>query len=232
MDDESLLAILRRVIVEPNVDVHRLVYADRLDELDEHERAEYIRESVLRPDIFRLFEEAPAWSELPAGIVPSWLRGFVCELTCDAATFLAHADELVWHETQKVKCPRCGGTGGCFEWGDPCLTCEVKGVVSRPCPPTAQPIRKVVLTTEPAFLDHGTHFTIQDDPIQERIPAGVMEAVVPDSLGEVCFRYRFSGGIEFEFPSSARGTEAQSDDADGWAEFEHWGGESINSEGA
>lgn len=44
--DETLLAILRRVIMEPAEDTHRLVYADRLDELGEHARAQFVRTQI------------------------------------------------------------------------------------------------------------------------------------------------------------------------------------------
>ncbi len=53
-----------------------------------------------------------------------WRRGFVDEFTCTAADWLAHADQLYWHPD-----------------------------LARPCPETAQPIRKVRLTTCPHY-DH------------------------------------------------------------------------------
>jgi len=51
-------------------------------------------------------------------------RGFVSQVTCTAADWLAHADALHWHPSQ-----------------------------GRPIPPTAQPITHVTLTTIPAVGD-------------------------------------------------------------------------------
>lgn len=58
-----------------------------------------------------------------AGYAMGWCdfrRGFVEHVTAPAATFLRHADALIWHPGQ-----------------------------NRPCPETAQPVRKVTLTTFP-----------------------------------------------------------------------------------
>lgn len=93
----------------------------------------------------------------------SWSRGFVYEIECSAEDFLQHADELVWHPDQKVECERCEGQCGWYV-GDnintptdyyECAVCSGCGVVPRPCPDTAQPIRKVVLTTSDDTVPNG-----------------------------------------------------------------------------
>jgi uncharacterized protein (TIGR02996 family) len=97
-----------------------------------------------------------------------WRRGFVGEIRgIDAADFLKHADALVWPPT--VACGRCvGGLSlackpynpamgppGVPGTGDPVRMrlpkCDGTGRVPNPDPPppTAMPVRKVTLTTEP-----------------------------------------------------------------------------------
>lgn len=91
--------------------------------------------------------------------VMTFRRGFVEEITCTAADFLKHADALVWHPGMTDKCPTCVGMGdlgtligrhGCYTCA-PNHTTRGSGYVPRPCPLTAHPIRKVVLTTRPQF---------------------------------------------------------------------------------
>jgi uncharacterized protein (TIGR02996 family) len=80
-------------------------------------------------------------------------RGFVSEVTCTAADWLAHADRIAWHPEQTVECPKKYGWNTRFPPSvNPhlmCATCEGTGRVHRPCPPTAQPITVVTLTTDP-----------------------------------------------------------------------------------
>lgn len=38
-------------------------------------------------------------------------RGFVAAITCTAADWLKHADELAWHPSQEMACPACLGSG-------------------------------------------------------------------------------------------------------------------------
>lgn len=64
------------------------------------------------------FDRPTTWAS-PTAFVS---RGFVSRLSCDADTFLKHADALIWHPGQ-----------------------------TRPCPPTAQPITAVNLTAAPTL---------------------------------------------------------------------------------
>lgn len=57
-------------------------------------------------------------------------RGFIEKLTCPSEDFFKHAALLLWHPKQVVKN-------------------KSTGRISRQCPDTAQPIKKVVLTTVP-----------------------------------------------------------------------------------
>lgn len=82
-------------------------------------------------------------------------RGFVSKVVCPAEVWLRHADELYWHPKQTAECPRCGGRGGyaCRDsfnevLADP-LHCCGTGRVPRECPPTAQPLERVVFTALP-----------------------------------------------------------------------------------
>lgn len=119
-------------------------------------------------------------------------RGFVSSVTCTATDWLAHADALLWHPEQTVPCEKCGG-----KWRSPeidvevvdrsCPGCKGKGTVPRPCPPTAQPITRVVLTD------------LTDDPDQFCI----------DHKFAVTHRDRLVWtspewpGVEFDFPPGA-----------------------------
>lgn len=83
----------------------------------------------------------------------NWKRGFVESLRCTAQDFLKHGPDLVWDEKQTIDCSSCEGAGW-QRWsighGDydeaACDRCE-NGKLQRPCPDTAHPIRKVVLTS-------------------------------------------------------------------------------------
>jgi uncharacterized protein (TIGR02996 family) len=83
-------------------------------------------------------------------------RGFVEEVACDGASWLARGDELVWSPGQTVECP----SPSCSklypgrlrtDWHWECDVCAGTGRVPRPCPPTAQPVVRVRLTTWPEW---------------------------------------------------------------------------------
>lgn len=115
-----------------------------------------------------------------ANFKPECHRGFVDALTCSAADFLAHCDELIWYPFLSDQCDLCDGLcyieidarpkGGpdfgpqkmyVFEppksYRHGCQACggdmlrNGTGRISRPCPPTAQPITRVRLTTPLAY---------------------------------------------------------------------------------
>lgn len=67
-----------------------------------------------------------------SGLNWNWDRGFINIITCTAEDFIAHADEIYWHPKQVI-------------------ATHVDGIheLRRPCPLTAQPLTKVVLTTVP-----------------------------------------------------------------------------------
>lgn len=184
MNDLNLL--LRAVIENHNEDTPRLMYADVIEERGEPgdaERAELIRVQVLKTvgedgrDVWnKAVESKVAFDWFPKGDIylsntdsspRIWLsaepgkgtfleRGFLPEITCDAATFLRHVDALIWHPEQTVENGKCscsmygrdGWVFGLKTW-EQCQTCKGTGkrYVPRPCPPTAQPIRRVVLMT-------------------------------------------------------------------------------------
>lgn len=160
MNEES--ALLAAIILQPDEDVPRLAYADWLQERDQEPRAEFIRVQVelarlqpltnhgtslidlcvcddcLRRDELRarerhlkaldggrhLFHPYFRTAKVSPDALLTPRRGFVEEVTCSAADWLAHADAIHWHAKQK-----------------------------RECPVTAQPARKVVLTTRWDNLD-------------------------------------------------------------------------------
>jgi len=104
-------ALLRAVLVAPDDDAPRLVYADWLEENGDPARAAFIRAQVelarlppnhpKRPQLVQTERSLwtkhraewtawlPAWAE-----VASFHRGFVERIRCDAAHFLAGADEV------------------------------------------------------------------------------------------------------------------------------------------
>lgn len=82
--------------------------------------------------------------------------GFVVELCWSADDFLEHADAILWHPDQTTKCPTCTARTDKHNQnmriygGFLCTECETHhppGEVPRPFPATAQPIRRVRLTT-------------------------------------------------------------------------------------
>lgn len=156
-------AFLAAIIAEPEDDTRRLAYADYLEEHDEAKRAAMIRHQIAFRGgsagwtaevlVGELTDaERELLSRLPLGGLV-FRRGFLESVTCTAADWLAHADAVHWHPSQTVACPECkGGKGiGHFSGIDygPCPTCSREGIISRPCPPTAHPVREVTLTTFP-----------------------------------------------------------------------------------
>lgn len=64
---------------------------------------------------------------------------------------MGKAEELYWHEKQRVRCPECAGCGHDVYgrgYAYDCPHCE-RGTVARPFVPTAQPITEVRLTAIP-----------------------------------------------------------------------------------
>lgn len=241
MNDDTLNAILRRIICEPDENLHPLVYADRLEELNELDRAEFVRvqtelltlRDVDKPiiggpifaeefdeagDYFRAWERKKVllkrekelmyvlWCGVrrdigngysiahTAGYCPPdeylcklfgpktmgelatvrFVRGMVREVIMSAEDFLRHADALIWHPDQRVTCPRCVGRSPILNdemrryGGHLCVECGTHhppGFISRPCPPTAQPIRKVILTSW-----EGHPEVLEDHYLQDRWP--------------------------------------------------------------
>lgn len=121
-------------------------------------------------------------------------RGFVEAVRCTAEEFFRETDRLIWNSRQFELCPRCKGKRRVFEQvmrrgflmnasrGKRCPECFGRGTVPRPCPQTAQPIRKVTITTDPRNEVAGWELA-SDDEIRR-------------SLTETWF------GIEFELPTS------------------------------
>lgn len=88
-----------------------------------------------------------------AAVDATFSRGFVSAVTCPAAVWLRHHESLFWHPWQE-RCPGCQGTGGRVYTGSvwdrfTCRICDGTGRTSRQIPPTAQPIERVTLTTDP-----------------------------------------------------------------------------------
>jgi uncharacterized protein (TIGR02996 family) len=74
-----------------------------------------------------------------------WSRGFVESVTCTAADWFAHGDELVWSPGQTAECPTCRRLGAIAYCAD-CRPHGTPGCVPRPCPPTAQPVTDVTFS--------------------------------------------------------------------------------------
>lgn len=87
--------------------------------------------------------------------------GFISSITCTAQDFLKYADQLVWSENMTQDCDGCQecfegwpiiGNTKCPLTGKEIPLVEKRGKrhqVPRPMPDTAQPIRRVILTTAP-----------------------------------------------------------------------------------
>lgn len=185
MTDRDLL--LRAVLANPDEDAPRLMYADSLLErnrfvpagsglTDDRVIADRIRRSIEEGWEPQRIDHTAQWWPLPVGAVGRYHRGFYDRIECTAADWLAHADALAWSPEQTVECPqikwrvvagtvdpgtrkravRDGLSGPCPKWCNG--GCSGTGRVARPCPPTAEPITAVVLTTTmDAYLTcHGT----------------------------------------------------------------------------
>ena len=168
----TLNQLLRAIITNPEADDPRLQYADLLQESGEEQWAGFIREQVRRATYERTdgYTRTPKTMEIELwqGLLPkfnlpsNWLvsfriddtgewgtdrgvvihRGFATRMHCPAADFLQYADALIWHPKQEILIARevdqsAGGTH------------RFKVRAPRPCPDTAQPITKVVLTDLP-----------------------------------------------------------------------------------
>lgn len=81
----------------------------------------------------------PAYEPRPNDIDVHFERGFLSSLTCTTAVFLENTDALLWHPEQTMECPN-------FECRDGASR------IPRLCPPTAQPVTRVTLTTESGAL--------------------------------------------------------------------------------
>lgn len=137
------LAFLSAICAEPGDDTVRLVYADWLEESGEPDYAAFVRESVRDGKEWTLSKNGLANTalmfekrrlrvpdEFANGTLFVVSRGFVSRVTCTAEDWLKHADALSWHPSQTVPYG--------YDSERP-----------RPCPSTAQPIRRVALTTCP-----------------------------------------------------------------------------------
>lgn len=137
-------------------------------------------------------------------------RGFVHTVSISADGFLKHADALIWHEGQKEVCHRCDGDGKAhgsdrpFEWSPhimygKCVVCKGSGKSDqpRPCPLTAHPIRKVVLTTRApgigSFEDYladrwpGIEFVLPEQTVDVMMNGGLVtvQAAAPIHAGQL-----------------------------------------------
>lgn len=113
------------------------------------------------------------WPREWDAIKPVYRRGFVEEIGCCSADWLAHHEQLFWSPKQTVACPvcngqkklkRCRGCGKVYrrihKYSDcdnaacdgeeadsvPCHRCRGHGTVARPHVPTAQPIVSVIVS--------------------------------------------------------------------------------------
>lgn len=90
--------------------------------------------------------------EAAGTIYTDFTRGFPEFVSCDAEDWARNADALFWHPRQKMECRACHGQWK-TQWGaggegvtrSRCERCD-EGVVARPCPPTAHPVTRVLLT--------------------------------------------------------------------------------------
>lgn len=107
-------------------------------------------------------------------------RGFVEEITCSAEGWLRYAHLIHWRPGQR--CDRCGGSGRfTHSFDPPCRDCN--GTGTRPCPPSAQPVTRVRLTTTPTLEE-----IVAGDFYREK-----------DEWGEPALSRRFPG-VAFELP--------------------------------
>lgn len=171
------------ICAEPEDDLPRLQVADWLDEHGEAERAALIRLQCgpdrgyawsgelryYRHDVFDLLGShgkgerfLPGWPLVWNFGVPdqsyvvgwNWSRGFVDYIALTAADWLSHADALAWRPGETVECVEPDGELKTSSHLG-CDRCKGTGRVPRPCPPTAQPIERVVLKTWPGLVSRG-----------------------------------------------------------------------------
>jgi uncharacterized protein (TIGR02996 family) len=135
-----------------------------------------------------------------------WSRGFISHISLTAADWLKHADALYWRPGQRVAYPECKGTG----WTQQEKSCPVDHVAAentidglvrfilRPCPDTAQPLRKVVLTTRP---DRGVGGMENEPGVMEKWFAarwpGIEFELPPPQANSVHFVLTPSGDVRF-----------------------------------
>jgi uncharacterized protein (TIGR02996 family) len=129
--DPTLAAILANILDHPGEDLPRLAYADRLDDLGLHARADVIRVGVevarlglpdgpcppgcpcggagnRAAELVATHGDEPGWApplpgERPGQLAFLWRRGFPDEVRCSAATWLEIADAtLQAHPVQRV----------------------------------------------------------------------------------------------------------------------------------
>jgi len=74
-------------------------------------------------------------------------RGFISSVSCSWQDWLTHSPALWWHPTQTEECPECRG-GKIPRWRKFPCPCGI-GRIPRPCPASAQPLEKLVLTDHP-----------------------------------------------------------------------------------
>lgn len=106
--------------------------------------------------------DAREWAESGGAFRVLWQLGFAHAVACPAAEWLRAAGHLLWVPA----CGRCGGTGGRVSGGATrgrvtCPGCGGTGRNPAPCPPTAHPIRRVALTTEPRSAGRVDDFALR-----------------------------------------------------------------------
>lgn len=174
-DVNDLTELLKAVIANSDEDTPRLMYADALLErnrpapagnglTDDRVLAERIKTSIEENWEPQRIDWTSQWYPLPKSMIGWYHRGFYQGIECTAEDFLRHADELLWHPGQTVKCEVCRGVGTIQKrisvagiWSEvdelKCSHCRGRKNFARPCPPTAQPIRRVVLTTQEPWAE-------------------------------------------------------------------------------
>lgn len=181
-------AFIRTICDLPEDDTVRLVFADWLDEHDDQALAEFIRVQIGMARLSfdeRIAAELPTkqtdlivihgrkwvpegWlvtanpdclEGVTEGAIALLHRGFIAHIRTSAHLWLQHADDLSWHPTQTMECPKCQKDhkrkiGHTFE-----CECRGTGRITRPCPATAQPVERVTLTAWLEGLWEGDRIT-------------------------------------------------------------------------
>lgn len=149
------------------------------------------READLRPVVaesMRLVrDDETQWAPMYEAV---FTHGFLTAVEMSAESWLVFADALVWGHD---KCLACVDQSPNWETNVvECRRCESTGVVDRPCPPTAHPIVKVILTTRPVAGSL-------------RVVRTQRDWILPPSLGiDVMDSWRAEWpGIEFVLPGNA-----------------------------